>query len=516
MSRELTASEHQRMAEALQDPQRHPRAVDTVEVVTTHISTLLLTAEHAYKLKKPLDLGFLDFTTLESRRHACDEELRLNGRLAPEIYLQRIAITGTPDDPAIDGDGPVLDWAVEMVRFDNTLRFDRLLAADRLDAATLDALAGQVADFHARAAVAEAGSAWGTPEAVAAPARENLEALRRERPEDPRIEQLAGWTEAQLRQLHASLESRRAQGCIRECHGDLHLGNIVAIDGRPVVFDGIEFAPELRWIDTINEIAFLDMDLRSRGRTDLAARFLSAYLEATGDYTGTALLPFYRSYRALVRAKITALQRAQGSGDSAALDRDIEAYVALASATMAPATPQLILMHGLSGSGKSTVALRLVERLDGVRLRSDVERKRLLGLTPDAATESGVGAGAYNRDLSERTYARLESLAGELLGAGNTVIVDAASLRRSERERFRRFAEQCGVRFRVVACCADARTLRQRIEARQAAGTDPSEADTAVLDYQLGVVEAPGDDEAGDTLRVESPDDPALHTLQEG
>ena len=514
--RELSPDQHRHMAQRLQEPSRFPHAVDTVTTVETHISTLLLTDDYAYKLKKPLDLGFLDFTTLERRRHACDEELRLNGRLAPAIYLQRIAITGTPEDPAIDGDGPVLDWAVQMRRFDDARLFDRLLERNQLAAAELEDVAHQVAAFHESATVAGENSDWGTPDTIAEPARDNLVALREQLGSDPRIERLEDWTEDRLRHLDPLFRQRRRQGRIRECHGDLHLGNIVDVDGRPVIFDGIEFAPELRWIDVVNEIAFLGMDLRSRQRPDLAARFLSRYLEETGDYDGVALLPFYRAYRALVRAKISGLRADDADSDEESREQarhTRDTYIAVAEAEMQPPEPRLVLMHGLSGSGKSTVAQAVVERLAAIRLRSDVERKRLVGLDALNRSGDGVGEGLYGADLSARTYQRLETLAGEILQTGTSVVVDAASLRREERERFRRLAADGGLPFTLVVCEAAEEVLRERIRRRQKAGNDPSDADLSVLDHQLQVREAPGTGERDDTLVVDTAADPGFEAL---
>lgn len=516
MSRELTPDAHRRMAERLREPDRYPHAVSEVVVVETHISTVMLTDDYAYKLKKPLDLGFLDFTTLDQRRHACDEELRLNRRLAPELYLQRIAVTGTPDDPAIGGDGALLDWAVQMQRFDDSRLYDRLLEQDRLQGDDLEAVAAQVGPFHEAAAVATPDTDWGTPEAVAAPARDNIAALREQLGADARLEHLAGWTDERLAALDPVFRQRRADERIRECHGDLHLGNIVDVDGRPVIFDGIEFAPELRWIDVINEAAFLAMDLQSRRRPDLAARFLSAYLEATGDYGGAVLLPFYRAYRALVRAKISGLRANDTGADASTRDearRQRNQYLEEAEAETQLPTPRLVLMHGLSGSGKSTVARELVERLAAIRVRSDVERKRLQGLDADARTGAGIGQGPYDRTTSERTYRRLEELAGQLLQAGCSVVVDAASLRRDERERFRALADVAGIPFTLVACEAPESVLRERIQARQQAGRDPSEADTAVLDHQLHTAEFPDSDELPDTLRVDTAADPRYRAL---
>ena len=516
MTRELTSDEHEQLARRLQEHERYPHPVENVKLVTTHISSLLLTDTHAYKLKKPLDLGFLDFTTLEQRRHACDEELRLNRRLAPEIYLQRIPITGTPDDPRIDGEGPLLDWAVQMQRFDDSRLFDRLLESGELTIAAIEDVADQVAVFHDQAGVADADSDWGTPEAIAAPARDNIAELRRLLGTDARVERLAGWTDEQIARLRPLMEERRQQGRIRECHGDLHLGNIVEMDGRAVIFDGIEFSPALRWIDVLNEVAFLDMDLRSRGRRDLAARFLSNYLEHTGDYSGAALMPFYRAYRALVRAKVTALRLDDNSISREARDQAMAAvdrYLTVASAAMDGQRPRIFLMHGLSGSGKSTVAQALVARADAVRLRSDVERKRLHGMAATTRAGAEVGQGLYGQQVSDATYARLEELTAEVWRGGMNVVIDAATLKRAERDRIARLAGLVGTSLTLVVCHADESVLRERIRARQQAGRDASDADTSVLDHQLRVVEWPENDEADAVVRVDTQHDPDFRAL---
>ncbi len=514
--RELDPDDHRRMARKLREPSRFPHPVDTIETVETHISTLLLTETHAYKLKKPLDLGFLDFTSLERRRAACDEELRINRRLAPEFYLQRIAITGTPEDPVIGGQGPTLDWAVQMSRFDDSRLFDRLCETSALTSDSLEDVARQVAEFHQTATVAAPDSEWGTIEAIAEPARDNLTELQDQLGSEARLDRLSNWTEACLSEFEQRFQDRRAAGRVRECHGDLHLGNIVDVDGRAVIFDGIEFAPELRWIDVINEVAFLDMDLRQRQRPDLAAVFLSAYFERTGDYDGVALLPFYRAYRALVRAKVSGLRADDPDADTKAREKARqmrEAYIAVAEAQTRPPAPRLLLMHGLSGSGKSTVARAVVERLDALRLRSDVERKRLAGLDANTRAGAGFGEGLYGPEQTEKTYQRLEGLAAELLEAGTSVVVDAASLRRKERERFRRLAGRAGVAFTLVVCDAPETRLRERIAERQQTGTDPSDADTSVLDSQIASYQPPAADEQDDRLVIDTENDPGFAAL---
>jgi aminoglycoside phosphotransferase family enzyme len=261
------------------------REAGPVGVVETHISAVLLTGERAYKLKKPVDLGFLDFTGLRQRRHFCREELRLNRRLAPDLYLSVLPITGTAVAPRLGGSGRTIDWAVEMRRFPQEASFDCLLAGGHLEGAHIDALAARIAAFHQRLAPAPVDSPYGRPGDLVQAARDNFTALRdgaspRRR---ARLDRLAAWTEAEYRRRRALLVRRRSDGRVRECHGDLHLGNIVWLDGQPVPFDGIEFDPALRWQDVHGELAFLTMDLARRGRPDLARRVRDRYLQATGD-----------------------------------------------------------------------------------------------------------------------------------------------------------------------------------------------------------------------------------------
>lgn len=457
-------------------------------VIETHISTLLLAGEFAYKLRKPLALPFLDFTTLAARRHDCEEELRLNRRTAPDLYLDVRPVLGSAEAPRIgapDEDAGAIDWLLRMRRFDDELLLDRLAARGALGAAEVDALARGVADFHASLPASPA--AWGDPESVLRWARANFVALGAAHD----LQDLHDWTEREFERIAPLLALRRAQGRVREGHGDLHLANIVMRGGVPVPFDAIEFNPALRHADTMADAAFVFMDLWRHGLRALAWRFASAYAERGGDHEGLALLHFFAVYRALVRAQVAALR-----GDAAACARDAD--VAREIAHSRRARPLLLLTVGLSGAGKSTVALELLQALGALRLRSDVERKRLAGLRADAL---------YGSAMTRRTYARLESLAAALLDAGLNVIVDAAALRRHERESFRALADMHGADFRLIECVAPEAVLRERIARRAAEGRDASDADLAVLALQLRIVEIPASDEGA--LRLDTDADAA-------
>ncbi len=410
-----------RLIAALTDPAVFGPGCERVRHLETHISHVLLTGAHAYKIKKPVDLGFLDFTTLAQRKFYCEQELRLNRRLAPAIYLDVVAITGSVDRPAIGGDGPVVEYAVKMREFAQEALASRMLAAGSLGAAHVDALAAEVAAFHGRVETAGEGTRFGSPDTILRVALQNFDSIRplRDDPADrERQDGLRAWTEREHALRLATFERRKADGFVRECHGDLHLNNIAVIDDEVTVFDCIEFNDELRWIDVMSEIAFTTMDLADRGRPDLAHRFVNAYLESTGDYAGLAVFPFYLVYRAMVRAKIACLRLGQlEPGDErTALVAEYRGYVDLATHYARAPHPAFVVTHGLSGSGKTTLTQGLLEWIGAIRIRTDVERKRLHGLDARARSGSGLDEGLYAADATERTYRR--ALAARRSGRG--------------------------------------------------------------------------------------------------
>ena len=473
---------------------------------------MLLAGDYAYKLKKPVDFGFLDFSTLAARRHFCEEELRLNRRLAPQLYLGLVPVTGSVSAPRMGGAGEALEYAVKMRRFQREDELDAMAELGALREEHVDALAATIARFHAQAETATPGSEFGTPEAVLAPCLANfdqLDGLGLPGAMPARLERLRVWTLGEHARRVAQIAQRRAQGRVRECHGDLHLANMVLIDGTPTVFDALEFNPALRWSDVVSEIAFTVMDLDHRGRHDLAQRFLDDYLAHGGDYAGVALLPFYQVDRALVRTKVAALRACQphagaGGQRAAAETRDIERHLALAEHYAAPRTPQLVLTHGVSGSGKSHLASRLLAGGDWIRLRSDVERKRLAGLQSLARTGSTVAEGLYTPEMTQRTYQRLLALAEDVLRAGYPVVVDAAFLRASQREPFIALAPARGLDWRILCASAPEPLLIERVARRAALGAAPSEATPEVLARQLAEAAALSDAERGHAIGIDT------------
>lgn len=481
-----------------------------VETIETHISTVLLAGEFAYKLKKPVDLGFLDFTTLAARRRFCEQELRLNRRTAPQLYLDVLAITGTVDAPRLGGAGEPIDWVVRMRRFAAEDLLDARARAGRLDAACIDRLAAAIAAFHMQAPRVDAASALGSAGTVARWMLDNVEGLREHvgaSVDRARIDALADWTRRELERRAALLQARRRDGFVRECHGDLHLGNIVLVDGAPVPFDCIEFNDELRCIDVLSDLAFTVMDLLDRGEPRLAWRLLNAYLEATGDYGGVAPARAYLVYRALVRAKVALIRAQQPAVAPALRERehgDFAAHLALAERLAQPGAPLLVAMHGLSGSGKTFVAQQLLERLGAVRVRSDVERKRMFSLAPTARVDAELRTELYGAEATRATYERLTDAARAIVDGGFAAIVDAAFLKRAEREAFAALAQSLGVRFALVACEAPVDVLRERVAARAAADRDASDATLDVLERQLGWREPVQDDERAVRIRTDA------------
>ena len=459
------------------DPRVYPHATERIEIVETHISWVVLTGPFAYKIKKPVEFPFVDFSTLERRKRFCDDELRLNRRLAPELYLDVVPVGGTREAPRIDA-SPAFEYAVKMRQFPPEQTLDRCLERGRVPRRALLDLAERMAAFHAGLA-----SVRGRP--VERVVLDNLDELAsvlcgesRER-----LEPIAAWTRQRTDELGPWLRLREAQGATKECHGDLHLGNLVWLEDRIVPFDCLEFSHWLRRIDTVDEIAFLAMDLMVRDRTALAFEFVNRYLEVTGDYAGVSLLRFYLVYRALVRSKVRALAAAQQAEPPN--PPGPTPYLDLAERLVAASQPLIVITHGFSGSGKTTVTSELLGRIAAVRVRSDLERKRRHGLEPHEDSGSGVGTGIYTTAASDETYALLARAAEPALEAGIAVIVDAAFLERRHRAAFAALAERHGARLVVLDFTVDANELRERVVKRARSGADASEAGLAVLERQL-------------------------------
>lgn len=492
----------QSLIAALQNPALFPHAVDRFELIETHISWVLLTGPFVYKFKKPVNFGFLDFTTLAAREHFCQEELRLNQRLTNDLYLEVIPVTGSVESPRLGGEGEVIEYALKMRQFPQSGLLSTLQANGELMPTHIDQMAAQIGRFHNQAPVVGDDNELGSPDSVMAPVLQNFEQIRpliSEKSDLLQLDALQAWAESSFQRLKPLLARRKTEGFIRECHGDIHLGNITLIDNQVVIFDCIEFNEPFRKTDVYADIGFLAMDLEDRGLKSLSRRLITQYLELTGDYQGLELLNFYKAYRALVRAKI-ALFSLPADADPVqrgATLRQYRNYANLAESYSAIPSPFLVITHGVSAVGKSHVAMRLVEALGAVRLRSDVERKRLF-------SEQTADNGLYATESSQATYTRLHELAASALRAGFPVVIDATYLKRDQRDGAAKVAETTGVPFLILDCNAPQAVIAGWLAQRQTENNDPSDATLAVIEAQQASREPLDAEETLRSKRVET------------
>jgi aminoglycoside phosphotransferase family enzyme/predicted kinase len=488
-----------------------PHTTGEFEVFETHISYVLLTGDFVYKFKKPVDLGFLDFTTLEKRKFYCEEELRLNRRLAPKMYLAVVSVHGDPEHPMVEGKGPLLEYAVKMQQFDTADRMDLVTARGELTASHIDQLAELVTGFHESIPVAGKDTHFGTLDVIHQRIMQNFEQVL-QNTDDAEISsmcnQVRAWSEAALDKRQDLIAQRKQQGSVRECHGDMHMANIILPEGRPVIYDCIEFSDDLRWIDTISEVAFLYMDLDFHQQHKMALRFLNQYLSRNGDYGGLGLLCIYLVYRAMVRAKVNSIgakQQAANRKIAAECVVTAKKYLALARNYIESfASPVMMILHGLSGSGKTWLAEQLCESYGAIQIRSDVERKRLLGFSAETKTKSAVGKGAYSADMTSQTYQRLLDLASLVVQAGPSVIVDATFLKQCHRQQFKELAQLHNVPIVILDIQASENILRSRITKRAEYDKDASEATLAVLEQQFKSQESLTEDEEVHTIHIDT------------
>jgi len=470
-------------------PAAYPHPVEAIELVQTHMSWVLLTGEFAYKLKRPVHYPFVDLSTAERREFSCREELRLNRRFAAELYVAVCAITAANGAARIGGAGATIEHAVKMLQFDRAAELDQLLAAQAIAPAELEAFGRQLVTIHARLPRIAPADPWGRAENIRPVILQNVDdcaaaAARLGSWSGPR--NLRALLAARLSSLTDCMSERRAGGWIRECHGDLHSGNIVRRGARLVAFDCMEFEAAFRWIDVADEVAFLLSDMAARGCVRHAHAFLGGYLAQSGDYQACRLLRAYQAHRALVRAKIAALNAAS------ARDPELEEFRAAftrlahyAASVLSAPRPRLFLTYGLSGAGKTWLARQLAEHLGAIHLRSDVERKRLAGLAENALSSSALGQDLYSGSANTHVYAKLSRDANEVLAGDYDVIVDATFGRREDRAGFRKLAERLGIPILLINCHAPKEILRARIKARRSGEAQPSEADERVLEWQI-------------------------------
>ncbi len=475
------------VAALLADPATH--GVDKVDTVETHAAMVFLAGSRAYKVKRAVRYPYMDFSTLELRHRHCIAEVALNRRTAPQLYFGVVPITRAADAHLeLGGHGTIIEWVVAMHRFDQDGLFDRLAAAGRLEERIVRAAATAVSHFHRTAEVLTGDDAVGGGyDGMCWVIDENLEELR-ERPDlfaAAQVETLAAASLQALDNCRELLETRQRLGFVRRCHGDLHLRNICMIDGRPTIFDGIEFNDRLSNIDVLYDLAFLLMDLEHRGLRRFGNLILSEYVQHFGpSIDGLAALPLFLSTRACVRAKISASIEASLSDEAVRqrMRQDAADYFALARAMLVDWPPQLIAVGGLSGTGKTSLARRLAPLIGNapgaLHLRSDVTRKALWGIDELAQLPNR----AYSQDMTRRVYTTLEERAQQALRAGHSVIVDAVHLDPEERTRIEDIARANGASFHGLWLEAPEHTLLHRVSGRQ---RDASDATADIVRAQL-------------------------------
>jgi len=488
----------------------HPRP-NEVKLHETHISWVFLAGDYAYKVKKPVHFNFLDFSTLALRQFYCVEEVRLNGRFSNGLYLGVVPITehDAHQHLIMDGIGQPVEYAIKMRRFNDIELLSYRIINDQLSEKDIEHLARSIATFHLERAEpltsTLANVCFIHPHVLA-----NFEILHSIQTAELQIDAdvlsyIEGWANARFDSLKEVMRNRHHNGLIRECHGDLHLMNIVMLDHEPVPFDGIEFSLPLRWIDIANEVAFLLMDLEVNNRNDLAYAFLNRYLEHTGDYEGLKLHSYFKAYRAMVRAKVNAieLQQTQMQDQRQHFVTVIQTYLEYAyQLTQKKHKPFLVMMCGLSGSGKSHVAHRLALTLGAIHIRSDVIRKKLKGYGPLDTTRSPEGSDIYTDDISEKTYQELLKIAELSLGSDFNTILDATYLKLSQRTAAIDYAKQLGFTPLILLCQASPPIAKQRILDRERLKLDPSEASLSVYENQSRLFHPLGTYELSHTLII--------------
>ena len=533
------------LIKALQDPTLYDHPTKDFQVLETHISWVILTGSYAYKIKKPVNFGFLNFSSLEKRKFFCHEELRLNRRLASDLYVEVKPIYGQPSHPSLSkqplkyafsaepnkADNGPIEYALKMVQFDQNGLLDLLEEAHKLTPHHIKTLAKSIASFHASVNSNIPNDNFGTAQGVFAPVNENFEQIQDKLTQPSCLEELLTlkkWATTTFRGLQALIEQRRSLGFVRECHGDLHLGNITLFDQKIVIFDCIEFNASLSWIDTISDLAFLVMDLEKRGQSAYANQLTNHYLELTGDYQGAVLLRFYKAYRAMVRAKVAILSLHPDTDESSTKANDglmgqYHQYIAQASRYKTTPNRYILLMHGFSGSGKSHISSQLVEQLGAIRIRTDIERKRLFNYEASDNTRSSVNGGIYTLSATQKTYDHVASLATTLLEGGLAVIVDAANLKQWQRALFIEVATSQAVPLIIVSCCADNSVLKERVIKRASPSAanqekDASEAKVDTLEQQLRSADSLSVDELRHTIQIRTdkpnPLDLTIHEIE--
>ena len=461
---------------------------NNIRVLDTHASWVILTGKYAYKIKKSVDFGFLDYTTLEKRKKYCKLEFVLNQPLAGELYIGVLAIINKDDeiilkpiDNVTESDN-VIEYTLKMHEFSQEELFISLIKKPhKIKKYHIDNLAAQIAEFHIKAENNLPNESFGEPEQIKQPVIENFTHIRElltEQEDFDNLEKIAKWAKNFYEKRFEHFVKRKENKLIRACHGDMHLGNIILHKNKPIIFDCIEFNKEFHWIDIIADVGFLIMDLDFNNNDVYSYRLLNKYLHHTGDYQSLAVLPYYLSYRAIVRAKINLLQKDKGTE----YYEQYRKYIDLALKYTTKPIPTLVITHGASGSGKTYISRLLSETYQLIHVSSDIERKRLANLHPyERANDTNI----YNKDFTVKTYDKLLQEAKFLLKTGYSVVVDATFLKKEYRDKFYELTQELGAKFGIASLENDPEILKSRITKRAQNPNNVSDATHDVLEKQL-------------------------------
>src|ERR1039457_6036364 len=491
------------MLKSLLKPEAYPDPTTSVELVQTHVSWIFLTDDHAYKIKKPVDFGFLNFSTIDRRRFYCNEEIKFNSRLCPDIYEGVVELRETTVGAAFLGDGPVIDYAVKMKRLPAESMLDRLVENNIVQVAEMREVARVIAEFHRTASTSHAVAEYGHLDRILFNWQENFEqTIRYENTTLPAPERelIRAWVSSFAANNSETFNQRVAAGFIRECDGDIHLENICLTNGSVFIFDCIEFNERFRCCDTAADVAFLLMDLDFHGRHDLSDDVKDEYVSRTGDQGLLELVDFYKIYRAFVRGKVESFRMIDSGinpDDQSLAGKQATRYFRLVRGYIERRRlkPALFITCGLMGSGKSTLAAQLAFELGIPSFNSDTTRKQIRGVPPGTLSRDAFGEGLYNRQSTEATYAELLRQADNQLQSGSAVVIDASFIHKNQRTPYALLAKRCAVPLIILhVACSEAENKR-RLQERESAGKSVSDGRLELLALQAAEFETPDETE---------------------
>ena len=489
---------------SLQNAKLYDHPIKNFSVLETHCSWVILTGYYAYKIKKAVDFGFLNYADLDKRKHYCTEEVKRNQALAQQIYLDVIPIYGSKQQPTFNSTGEIIEYAVKMREFPQASLLSHLQVQQQLNNTIIDKLAENLANFHLQAPLVPASSHIGSSEHAHQQTRDNFTQtlpLLKKTVDQQELQQLSDIVETLYQKIKPIIDRRKANGFVRQCHGDVHLNNITLIDNNPIIFDCIDFNDDFCWTDTMADLGFITMDLDEFGEHNFAWRLLNHYLEISGDYDGLSVLPYFQAYRAMVRAKVAmfSLTHSISSENNEQHYRRYKGCVALASSYLQAKPRKLLITCGVSASGKSTIVNQLSTPLKLITIASDRERKRQANIDLQQDCTAPVLTGLYHPEQTEKTYQSLLNISQNLLNAGYSVVVDATFKEQQYRQLFANLAKDMQIPFFILYCHAPEQQLRQWLIARK---TQVSEATQDVLSMQLESFQSPLLTESNQTIEI--------------